>query len=145
MTYDASNRKDIRRAEKAAKVAEDLRLAYLKAAMTTSQGRQWFHDLLERCHIFADPFTGDPLREAYSKGERNIGLFIYADIVTHCPNDFITMMQEAHGRRTLDTIRNAPGADAPAERSASADPGWDVEGRISTEFDPYAEPDGAES
>lgn len=127
--YNASDRKDIRRAEKEAAAAESERLGYLKAAMTVPQGRQWFHDLLEACHLFSDPFTGDPLREAYSKGERNVGLLIYSDIVTHCPDDFVKMMKEAHGRRlSNDTTRNRDTDSASAgERPDEQDPGWDLD------------------
>jgi hypothetical protein len=134
--YDASNRKDIRRAEKEALAAEVSRLDYLKAAMTVPQARRWFYELLELCHVFNDPFTGDPLREAYSKGERNVGLFIYSDLVAHCPDDFITMMKEANGRRTERSVRDSiahpdPDATAP-ERSGSQTTGWDAEGRWDT-------------
>ncbi len=93
---NASERKDIRRYEKAAKLRETNRINFIVAAMSTPAGRVWFHDFLSACHIFADPFTGDALVEAYSKGERNVGLKVYNDIVTHCPNYFIDMMKEAN-------------------------------------------------
>jgi len=124
--YDASNRKDIRRAEKEARAAEIARIDYLKAAMSVPQGRHWFHDLLERCHIFADPFSGSALLEAYSKGERNIGLFIYGDIVNNCPDDFVQMIKEANARRITDDARNARDT-AAAEHTGGADPGRDAE------------------
>lgn len=93
---NASERKDIRRYEKQAKLRETNRINFIVAAMSTPAGRVWFHDFLSACHIFADPFTGDALVEAYSKGERNVGLKVYNDIVTNCPNYFIEMMKEAN-------------------------------------------------
>ena len=93
---NASERKDIRRYEKAAKLRETNRINFIAAAMSTPAGRVWFHDFLSACHIFADPFTGDALVEAYSKGERNVGLKVYNDIVSNCPNYFIEMMKEAN-------------------------------------------------
>ena len=93
---NASERKDIRRYEKAAKLRETNRVNFIVAAMSTPAGRVWFHDFLSACHIFADPFTGDALVEAYSKGERNVGLKVYNDIVSNCPNYFIDMMKEAN-------------------------------------------------
>jgi len=93
---NASERKEIRRYEKAAKLRETNRINFLVVAMSTPAGRVWFHDFLAGCHIFADPFTGDALVEAYSKGERNIGLKVYNDIVSNCPNYFIEMMKEAN-------------------------------------------------
>ena len=93
---NASERKDIRRYEKQAKLRETNRINFIVAAMSTPAGRVWFHDFLSACHIFADPFTGDALVEAYSKGERNVGLKVYNDIVSNCPNYFIDMMKEAN-------------------------------------------------
>jgi hypothetical protein len=108
---NASERKDIRRAEKLAAEIERSRVEFICAAMGTKQGRTWFHDLLAKCHIFADPFTGDALLEAYSKGERNIGLSIYLDIVTHCPDDFVAMMKEASIKEYVNDRREPDPTD----------------------------------
>lgn len=129
--YDASSRKDVRRAEKLSRQHEVARIEYLQAAMSMPQGRAWFHDLLVFCHIFDDPFTGNSLHEAYRKGERNVGLRLFADIIAHCPDEYIQMMKEANARRVEQSVRNNR-ADDPAsvgERSSSPDPRWDVEGR----------------
>lgn len=125
--YNATNRKDIRKAEKVAEVENQRRINFIVAAMSTAEGRIWFHDLLSRCHIFADPFTGDALLEAYSKGERNVGLQIYSDIVTHCPDYFVTMMKEASIRELTN-----------ARRSESADES-DTDEPIGDAYDPYSE------
>jgi hypothetical protein len=103
---NASERKDIRRAEKLAAELERKRIDFVVAAMDTIPGRAWFHDFLSRCHVFADPFTGDALLEAYSKGERNIGLGVYLDIVTHCPDSFVQMMREANIQEVLNDRRS---------------------------------------
>jgi len=92
---NASERKDIRRAEKLAAETERARIEFICAAMSTKQGRTWFHALLAGCSLFQDPFTGDALMDNFVKGQRNIGLMIYNDIVGNCPADFVTMMQEA--------------------------------------------------
>jgi hypothetical protein len=108
---NASERKDIRRYEKAAKIAEQDRINFIVAAMSTSAGRTYFRDLLASCHIFADPFTGDALLEAYSKGERNIGLKIYNDIVTNCPDYFVLMMKEANIAEQVNERRDSDDRD----------------------------------
>ncbi len=96
--YNAGDRKDVRRAEKEARLAERDRVDFLRAALGTMQGRAWFHDLLVSCHLFSDPFTGDALWEAFAKGERNLGLRIYSEILANCPDQFVTMMREANAR-----------------------------------------------
>lgn len=108
MTRNAAERKDIRRAEKHAAEAERARIEFIVAAMDTIPGRAWFHTLLVQCNLFNDPFTGDSLLDNFVKGQRNIGLSLYNDIVTHCPNQFVAMMQEASIK---DQINDRPEPD----------------------------------
>lgn len=118
---NASERKDIRRYEKIAKLRETNRINFTVAAMSTAAGRVWFYDFLVACHIFADPFTGDALVEAYSKGERNVGLKVYNDIVQNCPNYFIEMMKEANAAEQINERideRNPDSDDADGDTSA---------------------------
>jgi hypothetical protein len=125
--YDASNRKDIRRAEKEAHQAEVRALDYLKAAMTIPAGRAWFFDLLEECHCFNEVPNWEPYQEMYYKGMRNVGLRVFAQITAHCPDDYILMMKEANARRIERDIRDNRTA---AEQSGGEDAGWDAEGRL---------------
>jgi hypothetical protein len=104
---NAAERKDIRRAEKLAAESERSRIEFVFAAMSTKQGRIWFHNLLAACGIFDGSFTGDALLEAFTKGQRNIGLFIYNDIVTNCPDQFVTMMKEAAIQEIIDDRRDS--------------------------------------
>lgn len=130
MTYDASNRKDIRRAEKAARQAELDQANFLIAAMSTREGRAWFYTQMEECHIFSDPFIGDPYREAHNKGERNVGLRYFAAISRYCPDSYILMIKEANDRRiTADTAASRDHDPASAgERPSGENSGRDVEG-----------------
>ena len=114
---NASERKDIRRQEKAAKLRETQRIDFIIGAMSTKQGRIWFHDFLAACHIFADPFTGDALLEAYSKGERNMGLSVYRDIVGNCPDLFVQMMQEANEQEILNERRTESESESGTDES----------------------------
>lgn len=108
---NAAERKDIRKAEKIAKEIDRKRVDFVVAAMSTVQGRAWFHDLLVRCAIFDGTFTGDSHLEAFTKGQRNIGLMIYNDIVANCPDYFVTMMKEANIQEIVyDRRDNGPAA-----------------------------------
>lgn len=121
---NAAQRKDIRAAEKAAKAHETLRTDFLVNALSTKSGRLWFHDFLTFCHMFNDPFTGQALVEAYSKGERNVGLRVYSDIMANCPDLFVTMMQEANEREIINdrsSHRNDPEFDFDGDADASDD------------------------
>lgn len=140
--YNASDRKDIRRAEKAAKHVESSRVEFIRAALSTPQGRIWFHQLLSACHIFSTTFNGNALNAAFAEGERNVGLMVYGDIVTHCPDEFVRMMREAQAREIEDGRRTdhsdptnslddtafgqlSGGADAGRDVEEPPSPGWD--------------------
>jgi hypothetical protein len=92
---NASQRKDIRRAEKLSAERDRAEIEFVVNAMSTVAGRVWFHHKLSICNIFNDPFTGDSLMDNFIKGQRNIGLLLYNTIVTNCPDHFVTMMKEA--------------------------------------------------
>ena len=58
MTYNANNRKDIRRAEKASAISDRQRVEFIVAAMSTVQGRAWYYDLLSACLMGFFKFIG---------------------------------------------------------------------------------------
>jgi hypothetical protein len=104
---DYSQRKDVRKAEKAAAQKAASRIAYTKSIMATTMGREWMHDLLERGHLFGAAFVrGAPDLTSYNLGAQEFAKEIFWEIVTHSPNEYILMMQEAsiketaNGRRT---------------------------------------------
>lgn len=92
--YNAAERKDVRRAEKLARAEARTRLATLQSLMSSPGGRQWVLYLLERCHVFQSTFSHDALLMAYAEGERNVGLLIFLDVVSCCPDHYLTMMKE---------------------------------------------------
>lgn len=132
--YDASNRKDVRKAEKASRIALRDDADAIKKIMSDSFGRAWMWRKLEAARIFSDPFSGDPLMEAYNKGFRNFGMVFLADIMLHCPEHYLTMTQEAHVRRINDDNDNgaARSSASAAEYSGGEDSGRDLEGSDST-------------
>ena len=84
---------------------------------------------LEAARIFDDPFTGDPLVEAYNKGNRNFGMILLADIMLHCPQMYLKMTEEANVRRiNNDNDHNASDASTSAEYSGGEDSGRNAEG-----------------
>ncbi len=127
MTYDASDRKSIRKAEKAARQSDRTRQEVITNLMSTTQGREWLWGLLESCHIFAQTFTSDPLATAFAEGRRNIGLAILGDIMFACPDQYITAAREANVRHNSDD-----------QLTGSPDPDGGVEGRVADDdYDPY--------
>jgi hypothetical protein len=106
--------------EKASAQAEAHNAEVITALMSHTGGRQWLYALLERCHLFHNPFSTDNAIMSFACGEMNIGQQYLADIVRYCPNEYILMMREASDRSTA------------SERAGSQNGRRDVEGRIDT-------------
>lgn len=128
---NAGERKDVRALEKLAKQTERQRLEVTVMIMSTTPGREWMLNKLERSHIFASSMTGDPLQTAFNEGERNIGLQDLNDIMRCCPDQYILMMQERNAR---DAARER----ALTQHNGSENDGRDVEGSDDTADGPDA-------
>lgn len=105
--YNASERRHVRSATKAAKLADIQRRDFLIASLATGPGRLWFHDLLVRCHLFHNPHSGNALNTAFACGEMNIGQQILIDIMKWCPDQYIQLMREANARDALSEQRRS--------------------------------------
>jgi hypothetical protein len=126
--YNASDRKQIRAAEKAAQRSDLSKIEFLKSMLASPGGRLWFYDLLESCHLFSDIPTFEPYKDAYRQGERNVGLRIFSDIITNCPDQYISMMKDANARRSELDAAISPDREPAAEYDRSPDPRWDAQG-----------------
>lgn len=140
MTYDASNRKNVRSMEKEAALAEANRRAYVKRIMQDVPGRKWMYDLLVQCHIWSTAFvSGAPDVVAFRLGEQNIGLQAFADVIAAAPEEYVQMMNEAQIKDLVHERRYSDDRTTSAEHTGSQDSGRNAEGRVDTEYDPYAD------
>lgn len=108
MTYNAGERKDVRRAEKASKLVEAAASEAIRQIMSTTSGRTWMFTRLESAHIFATTFNPDPHLAAFAEGQRSEGLKLLADIMLYCPEQYVTMTQEANVRNTVSERPSSP-------------------------------------
>lgn len=131
MAYNAGERKDVRRAEKDARLAEKQRHEVITGLMAGMAGRRWMLEKLEECHIFATSFSRDEGTMAFMEGERSIGLKLLNDIMRSCPDHYILMMRERNER------------DAATERSRSEDSGRSDQGSRDAAADDSDDSDGA--
>jgi len=139
---DASNRKDVRRAEKAAEQREAARLDYIRRIMSEALGRAWMHQLLEMCHIGTIPFVaGHSDVTNFNCGEQNIGLRLWNDAMKF-PVEYVLMMQEASHKEIVNERRDSEQRPTSGEHPGSADLGRDSEGPEPNsvgEYDPFAD------
>jgi hypothetical protein len=120
-SFNSSDRKAIRAAEKAAALRSIQDAEAITAIMSTIPGRAWMWRKLGEAHIFVNNFSGDPIRDAFSAGERNAGLILLADIMLHCPDQYLQMTKEANNERH-DSNNRSPDADSLAERRSGSFP-----------------------
>ena len=111
MTYNAASRLDVRKAEKAAKLAESNRRTVLVTLADSAIGREWLWAQLAAAHIFETTFTPDPRHSAFLEGERNAGLRLLGEMMQHCPEQFIQAMREANERRSRSEQPRSPNGD----------------------------------
>lgn len=125
--YDATSRKDIRRAEKDLAAAAEASARFVRTAMSTTSGRKWFHTLLASCGVFTIDPVFEPHRDYFFLGIRNVGMRIFAELQTACPDLYILMENEAHARPNdpgavspvPDAVRDTPDA-SPGDTDTSA-------------------------
>jgi hypothetical protein len=96
MGYDANDPKQIAKAKKQAEFNDALKLDVIRGIMASPAGRQWIYGILERCHIYGNPFTpGQSDSTAFNLGEANIGRIFLSDVQSAAPDLYLTMIQEA--------------------------------------------------
>lgn len=115
----ASNRKDVRQAEKQAEIDERNRGVILQRIMSDGPGRKWLWDRLAECGIFDSTYYPDAHQLYYRQGERNIGLRLLADVLRFCPELYIQAQREANERHTLERQLHANAAES---RNPTGDP-----------------------
>lgn len=94
--YDSSDPKSVNDARKRSARKRRERLEMVRVAMSSENGRAWFYDLLEFCHMWTTSFQqNDPHFTSFREGERNIGLKVLADIMAASPDQYVTMVKEA--------------------------------------------------
>jgi hypothetical protein len=69
----------------------------LLAVMGTPAGRRFVYRILEKSHMFQTSFTGNS-QTFFREGERNIGLFLFNELMVECPELYVTAQNE-HRKR----------------------------------------------
>jgi hypothetical protein len=122
---DLTDRKVVKKLEKAAEVRAREDGLVMKNLMNTMAGRAFIYGKLERAHVFATSFSPNALTMAFAEGERSRGLELLSDIMTYCPEQYVPMMREANGRYTATERSVDSDGDGRVEGSDLDDPGPD--------------------
>jgi hypothetical protein len=143
--YDAGNKKDVRRLEKQAKLEEQQRREIVTGIMSVAAGRGWMCQLLEHCHVFATSYADVSNRMAFMEGQREVGLTLLADIMSACPDFYVTMMRERNERSTISDVRNRKDTNGRDQGRGSDDDATDDDAADEHYYRDYIGADGKES
>lgn len=144
MTFNATNRKDIRAREKAQLLATIIRGEVISGIMSVQNGRQWMHELLAATFVFTDPFSPDPYIHAANSGQRSIGIQLFADIMAFCPKNFTIMIEEHHVRSAAADERSSSPKPDGRDKAAGFDDDPTPD-RVDHEYEPRDEVAGGEA
>lgn len=139
--YNAADLRQIRAAKKRAQQREAERRLVVLSLMGGPAGRTYVYERLQRCHIFETSFSDSAQRMAFAEGERNVGLQDLIDVQQFCPDQYVQMLREANDRKIADGRSSSgpstdSGPDDDGRERDPADPGWDVGGRVESDYDP---------
>ena len=93
---DAAQKAQIdREAREAKQAVEDI-----KWLMAHKAGKRIVWRLLDRTGVFRNPFNNSGSVMAFKAGEQNVGQALLAEIMTHCPDAFMSMLTDANREKS---------------------------------------------
>src|SRR5690242_2662739 len=98
LTRNAADPQQVKQAGKAERRMAVRQDSELSDVLASPAGRAVLWRALEKCGVFELSYTADPYRTAFNEGERNIGLWLFAEINRVSPTAYQTMQTEAAAR-----------------------------------------------
>lgn len=136
---NAGDRKSIREAEKAARIAERQREDVTRSLMSTTSGREFVWNILDSCQVFSSTFTAEALTSAFNEGRRSVGLQLLDTIMTACPDLYLQAQRESNERdhtAAASERRRSPNGDGGNPGREGPDEASDDTGGYDVEFEP---------
>lgn len=88
--------------------------AFVRAALGTAQGRDYFFWLLSLCRVGQQPFTSNALATGFNCGELNVGLAVQAHLIEVTPDGWLSMLKEKEEER-LNAERDRNGVSSASD------------------------------
>jgi len=92
--YNAANAEDVAEAGRKEAKQVQLEIDDLVWQMEDIRGRRNMWRLLGQAGVFRSSFTGNSTT-FFNEGQRNIGLYYLNEIMLHCPETYLMMINEA--------------------------------------------------
>lgn len=94
--YNAADKTQVNNARKKEARLRKEELAYVKAIMSTPQGRRWMYNMIVSCKTFGNPIIQGDTHLTYSYlGAQNIGKKLLQDINDSSPENYMIMIKES--------------------------------------------------
>jgi hypothetical protein len=120
---ESLDEKKLRRKQVALERQRKLRLdSFVKAALGTQEGREYFYWLLEICKVGVNPFAANALVTSFACGEMNVGQQVQSHLMEISPEGYLSMLKEKEDERRTRTST----ADAEWTDGAAAPSGYDA-------------------
>lgn len=78
--------------------ARETEIEDIKWLMGVAQGRRFILKRITDAGVFKPSFHSDPMVMSFNEGQRNDGLRLLNDVVTHSPDGYALMMQEGRSK-----------------------------------------------
>lgn len=75
--------------------SEQREIEDIRHVMSTDRGRRVVWGILEKGQVFGSCFSADPYVTAFNEGQRNLALSLFQRVMSHCPEQYLTMAAEA--------------------------------------------------
>jgi hypothetical protein len=112
---DNAEKKQHRRLVNLERQAQARRDDFVRAAVTTREGREYIYWLLELARMGRNPFTSNALTTAFACGELNVGQQVQAHLIEVAPNAFLKMLAEKEEERLNARSDTDTSADSDAD------------------------------
>lgn len=96
LVRNAADPKQVKKAKQKEATARDIELNDIRTILRSKEGRRFMWRLMGHCGVYKTSFTGNS-HTFFNEGQRNIGLFLNAEIGEASPEAMIEMIKENQG------------------------------------------------
>ena len=123
---ERAEKKETRRRRHREAVSAIERRDFVRAAITTKQGRSYLFWLMELGQIGRNPYTNNALNTAFQCGELNVSQQVLAHLIEVSPEGYLQILKEKELERLDDERRGNttdPNSDADTDSDADSSTG----------------------
>lgn len=98
--FNAGDKAHVEKRKRKEEIQRDRELADLREVLDSAAGRRLLWRLLGHCGVYRSTFSTNALQMATSEGQRNVGLFLTAEIMEADTSKYLLMQNESISKET---------------------------------------------